>query len=148
MENSRTFQAYSTIFQFSRIFKDMMLFQGLFRASMNHVLGDEHLGKTDTHIWSLPSITSLIWLFIRRISVLNKQLVPVIPKVSVLRLIWIGCTIFAYDYCARLAYIITFDHPHPQNFHLRHPQVSCECRMSNLHDTICCEVMTYASRAQ
>ena len=33
----------------------MMLFQGLFKARMNHALGDEHLGKTDTQIWSLPT---------------------------------------------------------------------------------------------
>ena len=38
----------------------MMLFQGLFKARTNHALGDEHLGKTDTQIWSLPLFTSLI----------------------------------------------------------------------------------------
>ena len=48
VENSRTCQAYPTIFQYQGLFKDMMLFQGLFKARMNHALGDEHLGKTDT----------------------------------------------------------------------------------------------------
>ena len=38
----------------------MMLFQGLFKARTNHALGDEHLGKMDTQIWSLPLFTSLI----------------------------------------------------------------------------------------
>ena len=37
-ENSKTFQAYPTIFRY----------QGLFKARVNHALGDEHLGKTDT----------------------------------------------------------------------------------------------------
>ena len=27
--------------------------------------------------------------------------------------------IFAYDYCARLAYVMTFDHPHANNLHVR-----------------------------
>lgn len=27
-------------------------------------------------------------------------------------------TIFAYDYCAWLAYVWTFDHPHAHNFYL------------------------------
>ena len=40
VENSRTFQGYPTIFQFSRtfqgLFKDMMLFQGLFKARANN----------------------------------------------------------------------------------------------------------------
>ena len=30
-------------------------------------------------------------------------------------------TIFAYNYRARLAYIMTFDHPQAHDFHLRHP---------------------------
>ena len=30
-------------------------------------------------------------------------------------------TIFAYNYRARLAYIMTFDHPQTHDFHLRHP---------------------------
>ena len=29
---------------------------------------------------------------------------------------------FAYDYCAQLAYIGTFNHPHVHNFCLGHPQ--------------------------
>ena len=45
-------------------------------------------------------------------------------------------TIFAYDYGARLAYVMTFDHPDAHSFHLRHPHVSYGCRRSNLHDTI------------
>ena len=52
------------------------------------------------------------------------------------------------DYRARLAYVMTFDHPHAHNFHLRYPQVSYECRGSNLHYTICREVMKYTSRAR
>ena len=52
------------------------------------------------------------------------------------------------DYRARLAYVMTFDHPHAHNSHLRYPHVSYECRVSNLHDTICREVMTYVSRAR
>ena len=36
-------------------------------------------------------------------------------------------TIFAYDYRGRLAYFMTFDHPHAHNLHLRHPQ--CVVRM-------------------
>ena len=31
--------------------------------------------------------------------------------------------IFAYNYHVRLAYVMTFDHPHVHNFHLRHPCV-------------------------
>ena len=46
-------------------------------------------------------------------------------------------TIFAYDYRARLAYVMIFDHrPHVHNFHLRHPHESYGCRGCNLHDTI------------
>lgn len=30
--------------------------------------------------------------------------------------------IFAYDYHAQLAYVMTFDHPHTHNFHSGHPQ--------------------------
>ena len=45
-------------------------------------------------------------------------------------------TIFAYDYGARLAYVMTFDNPDAHNFLLRHPHVSYGCRGSNLHDTI------------
>ena len=30
--------------------------------------------------------------------------------------------IFAYDYHAQLAYVMTFDHPHTHNFHSEHPQ--------------------------
>ena len=30
--------------------------------------------------------------------------------------------IFAYDYHAQLAYVMTFDHPHARNFHSGHPQ--------------------------
>ena len=30
--------------------------------------------------------------------------------------------IFAYDYQAQLAYIMTFDHPNAHNFHSGHPQ--------------------------
>ena len=56
-------------------------------------------------------------------------------------------TIFTYDYRARLAYAMTFDHPHAHNFLIRHPHVSYGCRRSYLHGTICREVMTYASRA-
>ena len=46
--------------------------------------------------------------------------------------------IFAYDrtICERLAYVMTFDHPHAHNFHLRRPNVSYGSRGSNLHDTI------------
>ena len=57
-------------------------------------------------------------------------------------------TSFAYDYRARLAYVMTFDHPHAHNFFIRHPHVSYGCRGSYLHDTICREVMTYTSRAR
>ena len=32
-------------------------------------------------------------------------------------------TIFAYDCSARLANVITFDHPPAHNFHLRHPHM-------------------------
>ena len=35
--------------------------------------------------------------------------------------------IFAYDYCAQLAYIMTFNHLHAHNFHSQHPQ--CVVRM-------------------
>ena len=35
-ENSRTFQGCLTIFIFQGVFKDMMLFQGLFTARANH----------------------------------------------------------------------------------------------------------------
>ena len=56
-------------------------------------------------------------------------------------------TIFAYDYGARLAYVMTFDNPDAHNFLLRHPHVSYGCRGSNLHDTIWREVMTFASCA-
>ena len=42
------------------LFKNMMLFQGLFKARVNHTLGDEHLDKTDNQIWSLSSFTPLI----------------------------------------------------------------------------------------
>ena len=52
------------------------------------------------------------------------------------------------DYRERLAYVMTFDHPHAHNSHLRYPHVSYECRVSDLHDTICREVMTYVSRAR
>ena len=52
------------------------------------------------------------------------------------------------DYRERLAYVMTFDHPHAHNSHLRYPHVSYECRVSNLHDTICREVMTFVSRAR
>ena len=37
--------------------------------------------------------------------------------------------IFPYDYRARLAYVMTFDHPHAHYFHLRHPHVSYVCRL-------------------
>ena len=57
-------------------------------------------------------------------------------------------TSFAYDYRARLAYVMTFDYPHAHNFFIRHPHVSYGCRGSYLHDTICREVMTYTSRAR
>ena len=40
------------------------------------------------------------------------------------------------------------DHPHAHNFHLRYPHVSYDCRVYNLPNTICREVMTYASRAR
>ena len=36
-------------------------------------------------------------------------------------------TNFAYDYRVQLAYVMTFDHPHADNFHLRHP---CVVQMS------------------
>ena len=36
VENSRTFQGCPTIFNFQGVFKDMMLFQGLFKARANH----------------------------------------------------------------------------------------------------------------
>ena len=36
VENSRTFQGCPTIFNFQGVFKDMMLFQGLFTARANH----------------------------------------------------------------------------------------------------------------
>ena len=36
--------------------------------------------------------------------------------------------IFAYDYCARLAYVMIFDHLHAHSFHLQYPQ--CLIRMS------------------
>lgn len=58
------------------------------------------------------------------------------------------CRILAYDYRAWLAYVMTFDHPHMHNFHLRHPNVSYGCHESNLHNTIWHEVMTYASCTQ
>ena len=57
-------------------------------------------------------------------------------------------TIFAYDYRARITYVMTFDHPHAHNFHLRHPHMSYGYCGSNLSDTIWREVMTYASRAR
>ena len=57
-------------------------------------------------------------------------------------------TIFVYDYRARITYVMTFDHPHAHNFHLRHPHMSYGCRGSNLLDTIWREVVTYASRAR
>ena len=57
-------------------------------------------------------------------------------------------TIFTYDYRARLAYAMTFDHPHAHNFLIRRPHVSYDCRGSYLHDMICREVMTDASRAR
>ena len=47
-----------------------------------------------------------------------------------------------YDNRARHAYVVTFDYPHAHNFHLRHPHVSYECRVSNLHEPVCREVMT------
>ena len=56
--------------------------------------------------------------------------------------------IFAYDYRARLAYVMTFNHPHVRNFRLRHPRVSYGSHGTNLHNTIWHEVMTYASWAQ
>ena len=40
------------------------------------------------------------------------------------------------------------DHPHAHNFHLRHSHVSYDCRVYNLPNTICREVMTYASRTR
>ena len=43
-------------------------------------------------------------------------------------------TNFAYDYRARLAYVVTFDHPHSQIFTYDIQNVSYECRWSNLHD--------------
>ena len=52
-------------------------------------------------------------------------------------------TIFAYDYRARLPYVKTFDHPYVHNFFTYD-----KCRGSNLHYTICREVMTYANRAR
>ena len=33
-------------------------------------------------------------------------------------------TIFTYDCRARITYVMTFDHPHAHNFHLRHPHMS------------------------
>ena len=46
-------------------------------------------------------------------------------------------TIFAYDCRAQLACVMTFDHRHAHNFHLRrHPQVLYRCRGSILHDMI------------
>ena len=41
-------------------------------------------------------------------------------------------TSFAYDYRARLAYVMTFDHPHAHNFLIRRPYVSYDCRGSYL----------------
>ena len=55
---------------------------------------------------------------------------------------FVDSTIFAYDYRARLAYVKTFDH------HTRKIFTYDECRGSNLHDTICREVMTYANHAR
>ena len=43
-------------------------------------------------------------------------------------------TNFAYDYRARLAYVVTFDHPHSKIFTYDIQNVSYECRWSNLHD--------------
>ena len=34
-------------------------------------------------------------------------------------------TLFASDYCERLTYFMTFDHPNAHNFHLRHPRACC-----------------------
>ena len=33
-------------------------------------------------------------------------------------------SIFAYNYRAGLTYVMTFDHPHVHDFHLRHPKIS------------------------
>ena len=44
--------------------------------------------------------------------------------------------IFAYDYCAGPAYVMTFDHPHVRNFHLPHPRMSYGCHGINLHNMI------------
>ena len=30
--------------------------------------------------------------------------------------------VYAYNYCVRLAYVMTFDHPHTHNLHVRRPQ--------------------------
>ena len=56
--------------------------------------------------------------------------------------------IFAYDYRAQLAYVITFDHPHGTIFTYDIHNVSYKCRGSNLPNTICREVMTHASSAR
>ena len=37
--------------------------------------------------------------------------------------------IFAYDYRAWRAYVMTFHHPHAHYLHLRHPHVSYVCRL-------------------
>ena len=36
----------------------------------------------------------------------------------------LGGKVFPYDYRARLAYVMTFDHPNAHTFHLLHPHVS------------------------
>ena len=45
-------------------------------------------------------------------------------------------TIFAYDYCAQLAYIMTFDHPHAHNIIVSYDihNVSYECHVVLYHE--------------
>ena len=73
------FKYIQQFFNFQGLFKDMMLFQGPYESCSRR--------QTPKALLVPAFIYFLIWLFIRRISVLNRQLVPVIPKVSVLRLI-------------------------------------------------------------
>ena len=57
--------------------------------------------------------------------------------------------IFAYDYHAQLAYIMTFDHPNAHNFHSGHPQ--CRTNVVGLiymTRSAMIKVRTHASRTQ
>ena len=69
-------------------------------------------------------ITSIIWTSVqyKTVGVRIKEVGCVSLKAD------LDSTIFAYDYRARLAFVMIFDHPHAHNFHLRYPQ--CVVRMS------------------